>query len=284
MNILTYNDGAGVIKNQNGIEPITRKPVIAGLTFDSIYYEPETNNAFIVLDGENVQLTDGETVAVEAFIVNYVTVNKHYVNDIGAYMGYGDIDATEVPSAPPEDGNYYWLVGSWVWVTAADSNGNYLGNVPLIVGLTIVSTPPDLINYIWDFAGNWVDQRSLSGYVVEAKSSIDNKAGEVRLRYITDVAGQAATYNEKLIEAEAWAAATDPLVEDYPYINAESIATGVTPDVAAATIIATAEAWKAKGAQIEGARMKGKTDVNTATTLDEAKQGHNSSIANLEGM
>lgn len=282
MNILTYSNGAGVVKNQNGIEPIYRKPVIVGLTFDSLYYEPETNNAFIVLGGENIPLTDEEIVVIEAYIVNYVTVNKHYVDNLGVYLGYGDITGTEVPSAPPTDGNYYWEVDKWVWVTACDSGGNYLGNVPLTSELTLVSAPPDFINYIWDFAGNWVDQRSLEAFVTEAKTIIDKKAGEVRLRYITDVAGQAATYDEKLTEAKSWAAETSPSILNYPYIEAEAIATGVTADVAASVIIGTAAVWRAKGAEIEGARMAGKKAQSTAATLDEAKQNLMASLSNLD--
>ena len=49
-------------------------------------------------------------------------------------------------------------------------------------------------------------------------------------------------------------------------------------------IIGTAAAWKAKGAEIEGARMTGKTNQNNSLTLPDAKANLNVALAELDLM
>jgi hypothetical protein len=100
---------------------------------------------------------------------------------------------------------------------------------------------------------------------------IDRAAGEVRCRFITDVAGQQLTYDRKEREARAWLAAEAPEIADYPFIAAEAAATGVEPGAAAAEIVAAADAWAGIGSAIEGLRIGAKRAVTAASTR-EAKE------------
>lgn len=98
----------------------------------------------------------------------------------------------------------------------------------------------------------------------QACDKVDQAAGAARSRYLTVAPGQEATYIAKELSARAYKAAGYPSdTTAYPWIAAESVATGATPTVAADNIIATADAWAAIGAQIEEIRISGKALINT---------------------
>jgi len=146
-----------------------------------------------------------------------------------------------------------------------------------------------------DWASDWVDATNLDIDMVddgngnfayppepditpeqiqEAKNnsynSIDTIAERTRLRFITGGAGQSMTYQLKGSEADAYAAAGYPAdLTDYPFIQAESTATGASPTDAANNIIAQRDAWLVVGVNIEEIRISGKVSVTNATTMEE---------------
>ena len=95
---------------------------------------------------------------------------------------------------------------------------------------------------------------------------IDAEAGAVRMRFITDVAGQELTYQRKESEARAWVADPEMPLAALPFLSAEMAATGADAATCAATIIAAADAWAAIGSAIEGARIGAKRAVSAAMT------------------
>lgn len=102
-----------------------------------------------------------------------------------------------------------------------------------------------------------------------AETSIDRAASSARARFISSGVGQDAVYVVKGQQAEAFAAAGfngDPPA----YIAAEAAATGVTPMVAAQTILGLRDAWNNLiGPAIESQRIGGKKLVREATTVEE---------------
>jgi hypothetical protein len=125
-----------------------------------------------------------------------------------------------------------------------------------------------------------------------ACAAIDQQAGITRLKYITDVPGQAETYTAKNADAAAYKAAGYPSasIANYPWVQAEAIAiNGATPttaqiQAAADGIIATAAAWVAKGASIEQARRAGKVAVGATSTVAAAQSAQAAAIAALQAL
>jgi hypothetical protein len=102
-----------------------------------------------------------------------------------------------------------------------------------------------------------------------AHQDIDRVAGEARLRYITDVPGQQATYLIKAQQARQYLADTAAPVP--PYVQAEADAMGVSPVAAAESIAELETLWSdVVGPGIERARRAGKIAVSAASGEDEA--------------
>lgn len=102
-----------------------------------------------------------------------------------------------------------------------------------------------------------------------AKQEIDQSAGQARARYLTVVAGQEATYTAKYLEANTYVAAGYPAdLAVYPWIAAESVATGMSPTDTANRIKSTGDLWGIfKGPQIEGVRIAGKDALDGMSDL-----------------
>jgi len=114
---------------------------------------------------------------------------------------------------------------------------------------------------------------------------IDYAAEMTRLRYITNGAGQAMVYQEKAIEAAAYAGAGYPAdLTSYPFIQAEVNASGLSAQEAADAIIAIRTSWIAVSAQIEEVRLGAKVLVNAATTKAEVDTIIANTAAVLDGM
>ncbi|MHB1053463.1 MAG: hypothetical protein ACYCZT_10400 [Thiobacillus sp.] len=122
-----------------------------------------------------------------------------------------------------------------------------------------------------------------------AKTAIDAEAGAARARYITVVIGQEATYMLKEAQARAHKSAGYPsaTVADYPMVEAEAKALhGAAPTAAqiqsaADGIIAQADAWIAKAAQIERARIAGKRAVGAAVDVAGVETARAAAVAEL---
>jgi hypothetical protein len=110
--------------------------------------------------------------------------------------------------------------------------------------------------------------RSLDKYKAELKKKVDAGAETARLRFITSGSGQAMVYQEKL--RQAYAFQLDPTAEAFDHIHMEATASGVTPEVTAATIIAKAVQWRYISAVIESTRLLTKSNVDAAANFAAA--------------
>lgn len=288
MSYLTWVGDKGKLSKAGIVTDLAVKPVFT-FSYDSLYYEPDTGNIKRVEQAEDFALTLPETVEVIDFLTNFLLPNEgHYINSDGTYAGYGRIDGlTEVLEAPPTAGNYIWENDAWTYLLGVDVGGHYIGNRPVDEYSERVPTPPPADYFKWDFIlKEWMDDRNPEVVKAEALLDIDRKTGEVRARYITDTAGQAEVYMMKLQEAEEYAiAAAQPQpidLADYPFIEGESIATGVPADDVATSILTVAAAWKAKAVAIESKRMAAKKAITEAIDTPTAHARATEALANLD--
>jgi hypothetical protein len=120
-----------------------------------------------------------------------------------------------------------------------------------------------------------------------ASDTVDKKAGEVRLRYITSVPGQAETYLMKSTEAKEIKAGgySNVNLSSYPMIKAEMDATGIQ-DVAIVceTIIQTELQWKYLAAIVERERRSGKIEIALAGDVTMVYTARDTAVASLEAI
>lgn len=133
-------------------------------------------------------------------------------------------------------------------------------------------------------AMQWIDVRGLAQAKVDGQSEVDAAAGRARLRYITDVPGQQATYTRKEQQAREWVNSgySGPAPS---FIAAEAAALGETPQHIAQQVITLADYWAyVKGPEIEAARIKHKAAVRAAATLEAVQTALNDAINELEAL
>lgn len=129
----------------------------------------------------------------------------------------------------------------------------------------------------------------------QATAAIDTAAGAARARYITTVPGQEGTYQIKAAETDAYVSAGRPTdASSYPMLSAEASARNMTVSALADEIRTTRDNWTQQAAQIEGARMKGKTAVEACTAADptaptdaeaqDVTDARDTAVANLEAI
>lgn len=165
-----------------------------------------------------------------------------------------------------------------------DEQGQYLGLVPYEPGMTVVAGPPPTEG-TWRFLeGRWQRTKGYEEVAADALDQIDKMAGAVRLRFITDVPGQQATYLRKAQEARNFAEAnfngTPP-----PYIAAEATATGKSAQECAQNILFLSSLWEEQiGPAIEILRIAGKKAVSEATTPEQVTAILTSTVAALDGI
>ncbi len=97
---------------------------------------------------------------------------------------------------------------------------------------------------------------------------IDIAAGSLRTRFITDIPGQAQTYEKKEMEARSWsvgAEAANPGA--FPFILAEATVRGVSSETVRDEIMAQVQALTPLAAAIEAHRIAAKQAVAAAATL-----------------
>lgn len=111
-----------------------------------------------------------------------------------------------------------------------------------------------------------VDWRPLDA---ELHARIDASAGAFRGRFITDVAGQMATYLDKEKEARAWSEEADPAL--FPYLRTEAEVRGIGIAEQAALVIDAADRLRGLGVLVEALRMGAKRAVTAAATEAEKR-------------
>lgn len=97
----------------------------------------------------------------------------------------------------------------------------------------------------------------------KACAELDLAAEGVRSQYLTEGAGQALTYMRKEQEARGLLAGSS---SPTPILVKEAAATGVAIADLALTIVAMADEWVLKAADIEAARLGGKASIRAAGT------------------
>lgn len=108
----------------------------------------------------------------------------------------------------------------------------------------------------------------LAALKADVTGRIDAAAEASRLKYITGGSGQALVYQQKAEEARAYAAATAPVDANYPLLDAEATATGVTVAALAQIVTTVTGQWIALAARIEGLRMAAKKAASEAATIE----------------
>ncbi|TNE38308.1 MAG: hypothetical protein EP345_17505 [Sphingomonadales bacterium] len=92
---------------------------------------------------------------------------------------------------------------------------------------------------------------------------IDAECAEIRKRFITDITGQDATYQFKLLEAKRWQSGDDPA--DYPYLGREAVKRGMALADLVAEVLATGALWIGTiDPELESSRVAAKKTVLAA--------------------
>lgn len=99
-----------------------------------------------------------------------------------------------------------------------------------------------------------------------AARQVDRAAETFRLRFVSDGAGMAMTYQFKAAEAAAYIADSNVAV---PFLSAEATARGMTVADLAAEVTAMVVQWTLIGSRIEGLRMGAKAALARATNPAE---------------
>nr|WP_278436406.1 hypothetical protein [Brucella anthropi] len=114
-----------------------------------------------------------------------------------------------------------------------------------------------------------VEVSDIEAIKVRLKNAIDIAAENERLKYITPGDGQAMTYRQKVDEARAYKAASNPKPADYPVLSSEVGITAETLSEVADIVLAAFVQWQQIGAMIESIRLGAKRDIDAAS--DEAQ-------------
>lgn len=104
---------------------------------------------------------------------------------------------------------------------------------------------------------------------INYQAKVDTAAGEARLRYITSIPGQDATYGAKLADAEKFIDHGSPEwdIDSYPWLAGEVRTYGKSPTDAAEDIINKAYQWVQVGVVIEEIRLKAKQAIRDASSV-----------------
>ena len=113
------------------------------------------------------------------------------------------------------------------------------------------------------------DQHDRIKYELRAK--VDHQAGDLRLKFITDVPGQSMVYQQKRVEAELIAA--NPSINPYevPHLYAESQMNDETLLQTASRVLMMANQWLFVSSFIESKRIKHLQLIKDALTIYEAQ-------------
>lgn len=171
-------------------------------------------------------------------------------------------------------------------------HGDYTGPLPAYwsgSGILPLPQQPSPAHQWSGQALSWVLNPSMMPAAVAdaqsaAQARVDGAAGRARLRYITDVPGQQATYQRKEQQAREWTHAGYP--EPAPsFIAAEAEALDTTPQAIAVQVITLADFWAyVKGPEIEAARIKHKAAIRSTTTLEDVQAALDVALVELEAL
>jgi hypothetical protein len=138
-------------------------------------------------------------------------------------------------------------------------------------GAVVVEGEPIRIGGEWQQSWNVRAETppELAAAKAAAAAEIDTAAEAARLLFITPGAGQSLEYAATEAEARAYLAAPTNNPTDWPWLNAERLASGGTMTVAqvAQQVLALATAWRGVGAEIKRIRRAAKVAIESAATI-----------------
>lgn len=117
-----------------------------------------------------------------------------------------------------------------------------------------------------------------------ARVEVDEMAEAVRLRYITNGAGQSAVYQMKAEELSAYLLDPAPDPVNYPVVAAEATRVGETLEQRMLLIQAMRDFWLGKAAAIEAERIGGKKDIDDALDAAAVEAAKAASLTLLNAM
>lgn len=159
------------------------------------------------------------------------------------------------------------------------------GNGPLITNWDHKDPKPTEENINTFYANYLADDERLVEIKTNAKNIVDFAAERARRKYITVGSGQAIIYIRKENEAREYKEAGYPDdLSKWPFIRAETNATGLTGKDAAKLIIAQANVWVTVGTSIEEKRRLGKLNIDTAVNEEEVNTERNVAVATLSAI
>lgn len=111
----------------------------------------------------------------------------------------------------------------------------------------------------------------LPAAAIHYQAMVDKAAGEARLRYLTNIPAQDATYTAKLGDAQLFAVNGFPeqYIDSYPWLKGEMETYDLTAPEACNNILTMASLWETIGVQIEKIRLKAKKAIREATSVRE---------------
>jgi len=135
------------------------------------------------------------------------------------------------------------------------------------LGKMIVPVSPAVVRTTWPIDEGPIDPVALKQSL---RAKIDAEVGAVRVQFITDVPGQAQTYEKKEAEARLWIDGDEVTNPDrYPFMLAEATVRGIAIAQVRAEIMAQVNQLTPVAALMEAHRVNAKQNVLTATTLPD---------------
>lgn len=164
-----------------------------------------------------------------------------------------------------------WIVydtSTFEVVSGGSGSGSEIPRQP--AGRAALPVSPQVLRISWAPEEGPIDIAALKSDLCD---KLDREAGAFRIRFITDVPGQAQTYEKKEAEARLWAIngagdeVTNP--DRYPFIIAEATVRSMTFADVQAEIMAQVSLLTPLAALIEAHRVNAKQAVLSGTTLPE---------------
>lgn len=115
---------------------------------------------------------------------------------------------------------------------------------------------------------------------MKAAERVKTASRMTRAKYVTDAPGKDAEYEQKRLEAAAYAATATV----GPWMQGRMTATGEAAASVAAEWSVQAAAWVQLGAAIAGLEDKASADIDAATTIAECEAIADQAVVALEGM
>lgn len=167
-----------------------------------------------------------------------------------------------------------------------DSESSYYGNADLLCRYNTSEDWVLVFSKIQEVLTNKKvrdEGKTISAEITSAIAKVDEMAGAVRKKYLTDSFGQETTYLIKGQQAQSFKAAgfsgTVPSL-----VLAEANATNTTPKIAAEAIIQKENEWLNVVAIIEEVRRYSKIKIENATKIDRVRFELNNAIARFQGL